>query len=556
MGNELSIIWLLAIGLSLACILGYTAQLLRLSPILGYLLAGYFIGPNSPGFVADMLISEQLANIGVTLLMFVVGLNFNWSDLTAVKNIALPGALALSTFSILAGMLFSIYLGESTIAGFVIGLSICVSSTVVIVRVLSDQGLLQSKQGHIVIGWTIVEDLISVFGLLLLPALVRQASSGGSGALDVVYPIAMVVFKISVLGAFIYFIGEKFIDKLLKLIARTRSHELFTLSVLACAFLIAIGSSYFFGVSLALGAFIAGTIVGKTDMSHQAAANALPMRDAFAVIFFLSVGMLFSPKSIANNFPLFLGILTILLVFRPLLAFLFVKIGKYPLAVAFTVAIAIAQIGEYSFIIAEEGSRLGVLPDNVFDILVACAFITIALNPLLFQAFQFICNKRIGPTITENMAGTPSISQLYDAEGNNQTGPKAVVVGFGPIGQAVTQYFFDRGYRVIIIEQNIDTVTEIRGRQVTALFGDARQFHILEKAEIEHADIMAITIPDFPITQSIIQTAKTINPFIQIVARSKFKTDAIHNQYGEVPVVCDEDAAAEKFIELIKSHPI
>lgn len=554
MGDELNIMWLLAIGLGFASILGYIAQRLKLSPILGYLLAGYLIGPNSPGFVADMALSEQLANIGVTLLMFVVGLNFSWKDLAAVKKIALPGAITLSIFSILAGMFFSIYIGESSIAGFVIGLSICVSSTVVIVRVLADQGLLQSRQGHIVVGWTIVEDLISVFGLLLLPALAPSAVSTDSSALNTLYSIIWVIIKIALLGAFVYFIGEKFIDKLLKVIARTRSHELFTLSVLACAFLIAIGSSYFFGVSLALGAFIAGTIVGKTDMSHQAAANAVPMRDVFAVIFFLSVGMLFSPKAIMNNISLFIGILIILLLIRPFLAFTFVKIGKYPSTVAFTVALAIAQIGEYSFILAEEGSQLGILPDNGFDILVACSFITIALNPLLFQIFQSVCKKRVGTLNVTSEFEDSKISHLYNSEGGIQPNLQAIVIGFGPVGQAVARYLLNTGHQVTIIDQNIDTISFIKGKQMKAVFGDATQFHILEKGSIEDASFMVITTPDFSTTQSIIQTARTINPFIQIIARSQFKADLQRNRFEDIPIICDEDASSEKFISYLQSQ--
>lgn len=393
MGEGLTIIWLLAIGLGLACLFGYLTQKIKQSPIIGYLFAGYLIGPNFPGFVADAYIAEQLANIGVTLLMFAVGLNFNWKDLIAVKKIAVPGALILSTISILAGTFYSMYLGESLIAGFVVGLAICVSSTVVIVRVLSDQGLLHTKQGHIVVGWTIVEDLISVFGLLLLPALVPAQTTTDGTTLSIIYQVVWVLAKIVILGLLVYLFGERIIDKILKVIAKTKSHELFTLAVLSIAFLIAILSSFLFGVSIALGAFIAGTIVGKTEMSQQAAANALPMRDAFAVIFFLSVGMLFSPLAVMNNLPLFFGVLMILLVLRPLLAFLIVKIAKYPQAIAFTVALAISQIGEYSFILAEEGSQLKVLPDNAYDILVASAFITIGLNPILFQLFQSFCHK-------------------------------------------------------------------------------------------------------------------------------------------------------------------
>lgn len=553
--EEVGIIWLLAIGLGLACLFGYAAQKAKQSPIIGYLLAGFLIGPNSPGFVADAYISEQLANIGVTLLMFAVGLSFNWKDLIAVKKIALPGALILSVISIAAGTLYNIYLGESWISGFVVGLAICVSSTVVIVRVLTDQGLLHTQQGHIVVGWTIVEDLISVFGLLLLPALAPTQASVDGSTLNVIYQILWVLLKIAMLGLFVHLFGEKIIEKLLTIIARTRSHELFTLAILASTFLIAIGSSYLFGVSLALGAFIAGTIVGKTEMSHQAAANALPMRDAFAVIFFLSVGMLFSPSSVMKNLPLFFGILFILLLIRPVIAFFIVKVANYPIATAFTVALAISQIGEYSFILAEEGSQLGILPDNAFDILVASAFITICLNPLLFKVFQKFLKGH--PRVFKN--GDDTLKELSfellnePKHGKPSFLPRAVVVGFGPIGQKVSNHLLKKGYHVLIIDQNIDTISSLKGKEVETIFGDAAQFHILEKAQIDQTKLLIISIPDFSATQSIIQTARNTNPFIQIVARLRFKSDLIHNHWEDISVICDEEATSERFVTVINT---
>jgi CPA2 family monovalent cation:H+ antiporter-2 len=554
--EELKIIWLLAIGLGLACFFGYIAQKAKQSPIIGYLLAGFLIGPNFPGFVADVYISEQLANIGVTLLMFAVGLSFNWKDLIAVKKIALPGALFLSTISIAAGTIYSLYLGESWISGFVVGLAICVSSTVVIVRVLTDQGLLHTQQGHIVVGWTIVEDLISVFGLLLLPALAPTQASVDTSNLNITYQILWVLLKITMLGFFVHLFGEKIIEKLLKIIARTRSHELFTLAILASTFLIAIGSSYLFGVSLALGAFIAGTIVGKTEMSHQAAANALPMRDAFAVIFFLSVGMLFSPLAVMNNLSLFFGILIILLLIRPVIAFFIVKLANYPITTALTVALAIAQIGEYSFILAEEGSQLGILPDNAFDVLVASAFITIGLNPLLFQIFRtFFKGHSRSLKKDKDLLKELSVEFLDEPKhGKSLFLPRAVVVGFGPIGQKISKHLLKKGYYVLIIDQNIDTISSLKGKEFETIFGDATQFHILEKAQIDQTKLLVISIPDLSATQSIIQIARNTNPFIQIIARLRFKSDLIHNHWEGIPIICDEEVTSERFISVINTQ--
>lgn len=550
--EELRIIWLLAIGLGLACIFGYLAQKAKQSPIIGYLIAGYLIGPNSPGVVVDTHIAEQLASIGVTLLMFTVGLSFNWKDLISVKKIAVPGAFILSTLSIISGTFYSMYLGESFISGFVIGVAICVSSTVVIVRVLTDQGILHSQQGHIVVGWTIVEDLISVFGLLLLPALVSSNISHDKPILDIAYPILWVFTKICILGLVVYFFGEKAIEKILKIVARTRSHELFTLAILSTMFLIAIGSAYIFGVSLALGAFIAGTIVGKTEMSHQAASNALPMRDTFAVIFFLSVGMLFSPLVVLNNIPLFFGILIILLILRPIIAFLIVKIAEYPSLVAFNVALAISQIGEYSFILAEEGSQLGILPDNAYDILVASSFITIGLNPILFQIFRSF--QKNYSRDSENTTKKEESTCLMQESGHIISSflPRAIVIGFGPIGRDVSKYLLDNGYHVLIIDQNIDTICASKNNETETLFGDATQFYILEKAKIDISTLLIITIPDFINTKSIIKTAININPFIQIIARFRFKAD-LHDHNFDIPTVCDEEATSEKLISMIKS---
>jgi CPA2 family monovalent cation:H+ antiporter-2 len=555
MGDELKIIWLLTAGLGLACLFGYVAQRYKQSPILGYLLAGYLLGPNSPGIVVDSAMSEQLAVLGVTLLMFAVGLNFNWQDLIAVKRIAIPGAITLSFLSALAGTLYSVYLGEAYISGLVIGLAVCVSSTVVIVRVLSDKGILHSPQGHIVLGWTIVEDLISVFGLLLLPALITGGADHMNSPLSIPLSIGFVFVKVFLLGFIIHFFGQRMIEVILKTIARTRSHELFTLVILATTFLIAIGSSYLFGVSLALGAFIAGTIVGKTEMSHQAAANALPMRDAFAVIFFVSVGMLFDPFAVGSNLPLFLGVIGILLLFRPLIAFTIVKRGGYGTSAALTVAIAISQIGEYSFILAEEGSNLGILPDNAFDILVASAFVTIGINPILFQLFRSYCNKQpTGKKLKDiDTSGDREMGIIEQTKGSQASFlPRVIIIGFGPVGQEVRSHLKHLGYNTVVIDRNVDTIAQLLKQNVEAIFGDATQFSILEKAEVHNSPLLVITTPEYNTGKLIVKTARNINPFIKIVMRARFESEMDTETISDVSIVCDEKASSEKFVEAIR----
>lgn len=533
--DDLRILWVLGIGLGLGCALGYLAHRLKLSPILGYLIAGYLIGPNSPGFIADQSLSDQLANIGLTLLMFAVGLNLDLKEITAFKSLVIPGAVTLSVISIIAGMLYSSYLGEPLSAGFVTGIAICVSSTVVVMRVLSDQHLLKKKQGHLVVGWTIVEDIVSVLGLVLLPSL---AFSNGSMAPQA---IALVLGKIALLAIIVYFIGARLIEITLRAIARERSHELFTIATLAFVFLIAVTSSYFFSISLALGAFIAGLVIGKTPLSHQAAANAIPMRDAFAVLFFLSIGMLFNPKVVENNLPLFFGLLGIILVLRPLIAFCIAKLGKYPTFMAATLALSICQIGEYSFILAREGSYLKILPENVYDILIACAFITIALSPILFQVFKpFIQEKRVSGAPLDPV---DTISSLL---------PKALVIGYGTVGKAAAQSLA-KDHEVLVIDQNIDTVTRAKEKNIKMLFGDATQAHLLERAHLENVRLIAITTPDGATNQSIINLVQQVNPNVEIIARVRLLNEANQIKDETIPTVCDEEMAAEKMVALIRS---
>lgn len=537
--DDLRILWVLGIGLGLGCALGYLAHRLKLSPILGYLIAGYLIGPNSPGFIADQSLSDQLANIGLTLLMFTVGLNINWSDITSFKSLVLPGAATLSVISIFAGMVLSSSLGEPLSAGFVTGIAICVSSTVVIMRVLSDQHLLQKKQGHLVVGWTIVEDLVSVFGLVLLPALVVSNVALAPGTIAI--SVATVLGKIALLALLVYFVGARLIEMTLRVVARERSHELFTIAILAFVFLIAVISSYFFSISLALGAFIAGLVIGKTPLSHQAAANALPMRDAFAVLFFLSIGMLFNPKAVEGNLPLFFGLLGIILLLRPFIAFCIAKIGKYPTFMATTLALSICQIGEYSFILAREGSYLKILPENVYDILIACAFITIALSPILFQIFKPLIQER-------KESGAP----LDPVEAISSLLPKALVIGYGTVGRAAAQSLAEN-HDVLVIDQNIDTVTHAKEKNIKMLFGDATQAHLLERAHLENVRLIAITTPDGATNQSIIKLVQQVNPNVEIIARVRLLNEANQLKDETIPTVCDEEMAAEKMVALIRS---
>lgn len=550
MSSNLSVIWIFAIGLSCACLFGYIAQRLKLSPILGYLLAGYLIGPFSPGYVADLYISEQLAYIGVTLLMFAVGLHFSWKDILAVKNIVVPGAISLAILSITFGFLLSIGLQETVNASIVIGAAICVSSTVVIVKVLTDQDLLHTPQGHIVVGWTIIEDLIAICVLVFLPTLASLQEE--ATAFNPLFTISFIILKILGLAIFVYFIADRVVQHLLKCVARTRSHELFTLAILSIVFVIAMGSSYLFGVSLALGAFIAGTVVGKTNVSQQAAANALPMRDAFAVIFFLSIGMLFNPSALLDNLPLFFGLLFIILILRTSLAFAITKLFKYPVAVAATVAIAIGQIGEYSFILVEESTRLDIIPDKIYDVVVACSLITIALNPLLFRLFKPITT---GKTTLTSLKNLPQAELSKIVEPNVPMNLKTIVIGYGPVGQAAANFLEEKGYHVLIIDRNVDTIERLKKQSPSkALFGDARQMQIMEIANLQTVQLIVITPSELKSTEEIVQTVRHLNPYIKIIARTRFKNDMSHFENIDVPLACDEEASSKAMIDLITNY--
>jgi len=382
---RLKIVLVLTVGFALASLLGYLSIKIRLSPILGYLLAGYVIGPFSPGFVTEIDISEQLAEIGVIMMMFGVGLHFKIMDLYSVKWIAIPGALGQTLCAALAGEFLIYMLGWSLQTGLIIGLSIGVTSTVVLVRVLSDQNLLHTLQGKIAVGWLIVEDILTVIMLIILPSFASIASTDKFSWMATFYAIGMALLKFAALTIFMFTIGKQIVIKILDAIDRTKSHELFTVTLLALTFVVATTSALLFGASIAMGAFIAGMIIGQTDVKHQAFTHSEPLKNAFTVTFFLSVGTLFNPHAIVEFFPLFLVVLSIVLIIKPLVAFLITIALKQTAFTALVVGMALAQIGEFSFIMAEEALRLKLIPDEGYDVIVAVALVTITLNSIIFQ---------------------------------------------------------------------------------------------------------------------------------------------------------------------------
>lgn len=551
MHDQLALVVILTIGFALASLLAYLAQRLRLPAILGYLLAGYLIGPYSPGFVANIAIAEQLAEVGIILMLFGVGMHFKLEDLIKVKNVAVPGAVGQTLAATLLATLFVYSVGWSLEAGVIIGLSVGVASTVVLMRVLSDNHLLHTPEGHIAVGWLVVEDIFTVLILILLPAFAVMADGGQLPLLNVLGTIMMALLKFALLIFLMFTWGHRVIAYLLLHVARLRSHELFTLAVLAIILVIAVGSTALFGTSIALGAFIAGMVIAKTTVKHQAAANAVPLKDVFTIIFFLSVGMLFNPMAIVTQPILFIGILSIILVAKPMAAYIITSCLGYSLKVGLTVALALAQIGEFSFILAEEAMNLKLLPDEGFDLLVACALISISLNPILFQMIGSLESKmQRWPLLLRMPCKTfKALRTDIELKPDGASIPKAVVVGYGPIGKATAKILREAGYVPSIIETNIDTV--IDDEEETMIFGDASKVDILADANIQQSRYLLITIPNTEKVIEIIDAARQANPDIRIVARSQYIADKPLLDECRVDYICSETEALQAFLQLL-----
>jgi CPA2 family monovalent cation:H+ antiporter-2 len=496
-------------GLTIALILGLVTQRLRLSPIVGYLLAGILVGPFTPGFVADSHAAEQLAEMGVILLMFGVGLHFHVDELLSVRKVAIPGALVQIIVATALGAWLGSHFGWGLTGGIVFGLAISVASTVVLLRVLSDNDALHTGPGHLAIGWLVIEDLFTVFVLVMMPVVLGGGQPSSPGAILVSAGLAIV--KIIALVFLVWLFGRRAIPRLLAYVAKTRSRELFTLAVLAMALGIAVLSSAVFGVSMALGAFLAGMVVGQSEFSMRAGSEALPMRDAFAVLFFVSVGMLLDPMQIMPNLGIILATTAVVLVGKSIAAYAVVRLLRRPPKTALTVAIALAQIGEFSFILGKQAFLLGILPPGASQALVGASIISITLNPLLFRLVDPLSRwlERDTPT------GPASSLELEESE------LTAIVVGHGPVGATVANLLKENGVRPIVLDLNHETVTELLKEGTQAIHGDASRYEILELAAVRRAHSVIFTAAGTP-NEAAIQAAKTLNPNIRIIARTNF----------------------------------
>ncbi|HEY7185999.1 MAG TPA: cation:proton antiporter [Vicinamibacterales bacterium] len=515
--NDAGIVLTLAGSLAAALVFGYITQRLRLSPIVGYLVAGLAIGPHTPGFIADPHVAEQFADIGVILLMFGVGLQFHVEELLEVRRIAIPGAVAQSGIATILGALAAHGFGWTWPGAIVFGLSLSLASTVVLVRVLSDRRQLHTDAGHIAVGWLVVQDILAVLVLVLLPAL-KDGSSPGALAMSIV----LAIVKVSALAAIAAFVGRRAIPAILDRIAATRSRELFTLAVLALAIGLAVASAAVFGVSIALGAFLAGMVVGSSDYSLRAATDALPMRDAFAVLFFVSVGMLLRPSVLLDAPAFTLTALAIVLVLNPLTAAVVARLMRYPGRTVASVAISLGQIGEFSFILVSLGRSLAIVPADATDIVVATAIISITINPLAFRAIEpierWLAEKRIARIADDPEAMDVGASSRLDPQG------RAIVIGYGPTGRTVTRLLKENGIAPTVVDLNVDAVRSLRGEGLSAVYGDARHPDTLVSAGLPHAATLIVSGADTG-SPEIIRHARTINPGVHVFVRSGYLRD-------------------------------
>lgn len=534
MPHNLDLIFTLTGGLLAALVFGLVTQRLQLSPIVGYLLAGVAVGPFTPGFVAKAEIAEQLAELGVILLMFGVGLHFHVKELLAVRRLALPGAVVQIAVATGLGVLVTSWAGWDMTAGIVFGLAIAVASTVVLLRVLADHDALHTPAGHVAVGWLLVEDIFTVLVLVVLPIVV-QDSAPRSGT-DIALSLSMASLKVVALVAFTLVFGRRVIPKLLDFVAKTRSRELFTLAVLALALGVAVGSAKLFGASMALGAFLAGMVVGQSEFSSRAASEALPMRDAFSVLFFVAMGMLFDPLRLPDHIGLTAATLGIILVGKPLAALVVVLVLRGPPRTAVSVALALAQIGEFSFILAALGRQLQILPEQATQVMVGASILSITLNPLLF--------KLVDPASRWLLA---RMSSAHDPDAERpslvDSSHRAVVVGYGPVGKLVVELLRENGLRPTVIELNHETVNHLRDAGIPAVYGDASQPEILERAGASTSASLVFTAPTEP--HAVIRAAKELNPGLRILTRATYLNQVVPlAEAGAEVVVTDEAEVA------------
>ncbi|MGC1710400.1 MAG: YbaL family putative K(+) efflux transporter [Methyloceanibacter sp.] len=544
----------LAIGLVLAFALGVLVHRFKLPPLVGYLLAGILIGPFTPGYVADQNIANQLAEVGVILLMFGVGLHFSLDDLLSVRAIAIPGALAQGLIATPLGILVGLWLGWTLGAGLVFGVALSVASTVVLLRLLQERRLVETERGRITVGWLIVQDLAMVIVLVLLPALAGmfRGVEATPDMGEVLLSITIVLGKFAIFVAIMLLVGKRLIPAVLHYVAHTGSRELFRLAVLAIALGVAYVAAELFGISLALGAFFAGMMLSESRLSQQAATESLPLRDAFAVLFFVSVGMLFNPGIMLDAPLALIATVLIILLAKTVAAYLVVRLFGHSPATALTIATSLAQIGEFSFILAGLALSLKVLPEQGRDLILAGAIITILINPLLFAALDVILARRDKKSEAAREAEEQEAMPTREPIRPTTLKDHVVLIGHGRVGSFISGVLRERGMPVFVIEDDEDAVADLRSAGIEALSGNAADPEVIAAANLGHSRCLLVAIPDAFEGGQVVQQARAINSALPIIARAHSEAEIAHlMKHGATLVVMGEHEIAKAMIENI-----
>jgi CPA2 family monovalent cation:H+ antiporter-2 len=528
MDHSVALISTIAAGLGLALVLGFAAASLRLPALVGYLLAGIVIGPYTPGFVADTRLAGELAEIGVMLLMFGVGLHFSLGDLLAVRKIAIPGAVVQMGAATLLGMGLALWWGWSPAAALIFGISLSCASTVVLLRALENLGLIDTFNGRIAVGWLVVEDLAVVLVLVLLPPLALWLNGDAAHPASLLTSVGKTLLQVGIFVLLMLVVGRRLFPWLLWHVQKLGSRELFTLCVVAAAVSIAYGATKLFGVSFALGAFFAGMVLRESQFSHRAAEETLPLRDAFAVLFFVSVGMLFNPMVLFEQPLRVLAVVGIIVIGKSLAAALLVLLLRYPLHTALTVSASLAQIGEFSFILIALGMALGVMPEQAQSLVVAGALISIALNPLVFRAIAPLQAWLLARSqLARNLAARDDpLAELPMSTDPRYLSRQVVLVGYGRVGRKVAKALAADGVPFVVAEQNREVVEQLRAEGVPAVTGDASQPEVLVQAHVARAHMLVIATPDMLGVRQMVSNARLLNPEIEIVVRSHNEEEA------------------------------
>jgi CPA2 family monovalent cation:H+ antiporter-2 len=550
MPHHTSLIALLCVGFVMAFVLGLLAQRLRLSPLVGYLLAGVIVGPFTPGFVADQTLAPQLAEVGVILLMFGVGLHFSLRDLLDVKNVAIPGALGQIAFVTSVGTVFGLWLGWQPIGAIVFGLALSVASTVVVMRAMEERRLLDTRRGRIAIGWLVVEDLAMVLALVLLPAIAGALGAGEKvGAAGIALALGWTLLKVAAFVAFMLIVGRRVIPWILEHVAGLGSRELFTLCVLAIALGVAFGAAALFDVSFALGAFFAGMLLNESELSHKAANDSLPMRDAFAVLFFVSVGMLFNPSILLEQPLLVLATLAIIVLGNALVGYSIVRLLKLPKLTGLTIAASLSQIGEFSFILAGLGLSEKMLPQQGHDLVLAGALLSIIANPFLFAWLdRWQQRQQPGAAVTQVLADNSEVPE--------DIGGHAIVVGYGRVGRELSRLLQDRGVPLVLVESDPDRVEQARKLGLVTVRGNAASQSILKATRPDTAQLAILAIPQALEAGEIIARLKAINPAISVLARAHSEAEVKHLlEHGADAAVLAERELAYSLADMVMATP-